>query len=209
MFNYGITILLAITFGVASCEKKEVVVEKEPNPKTVQNLDSYPVATFAGGCFWGVEYNFRRVPGVVDAQSGYMGGRTDNPTYKEICYEDTHHAEVVHLRHDPETISYEKLVKIFFKLHDPTTLNRQGPDVGDQYRSAIFYHSPEQKESAEKVKAQLDASGEFKRPIVTEITPAQAFWKAEDYHQQYIEKNPSRRCHVVDSDDIQKIVEED
>ncbi|MBC8378380.1 MAG: peptide-methionine (S)-S-oxide reductase MsrA [Planctomycetes bacterium] len=172
-----------------------------------ENLDSYPAATFAGGCFWGVEYNFRRVPGVVDTAVGFMGGKTKNPTYKEICYDDTNHAEVVHLRYDPEKISYEKLVKIFFKLHNPTTLNRQGPDIGDQYRSAIFYHTPEQKEAAKQIKAKLDAAGEFKRSIVTEVTAADEFWKAEDYHQQYIEKNPLRRCHVVDFDEIKKILD--
>ncbi|MBC8379077.1 MAG: peptide-methionine (S)-S-oxide reductase MsrA [Planctomycetes bacterium] len=178
---------------------------KNQAPESVQQ---YPTATFAGGCFWGVEYNFGRVPGVLDTQVGFMGGRVDNPSYKEVCYEDTNHAEVVHMAYNPEKVSYEQLAKIFFKLHDPTTLNRQGPDVGTQYRSAIFYHTPEQKQIAEKVKAQLNASGEFKRPIVTEITQADAFWKAEDYHQQYIEKNPLRRCHVVDFNEIKKILNE-
>jgi len=167
------------------------------------------VATFGGGCFWGVEYNFRRVPGVLDTQVGFMGGTVDNPGYKRVCCEDTHHAEVVHLWYDPEKINYEKLVKIFFLLHDPTTLNRQGPDIGDQYRSAIFYHTPEQKEIDEKVKRELDASGKFKRPIVTEITAASQFWKAEDYHQRYIEKNPLRMCHIIDMDEIRRVTEED
>lgn len=206
MQYYCVTMVLAIALGLTGCDKKEVNVTNELNPETVQNLDNYPVATFAGGCFWGVEYNFRRVPGVVDTAVGFMGGRTQNPSYKDVCYTDTKHAEVVHLWYDPEKVSYEKLVKIFFKLHNPTTLNRQGPDVGTQYRSAIFYHTPEQKEIAEKVKAQLDKSGEFKRPIVTEITPAAEFWKAEDYHQRYIEKNPLRSCHVVDFDEIEKIL---
>jgi peptide-methionine (S)-S-oxide reductase len=165
-------------------------------------------ATFAGGCFWGVEYNFRRVPGVVDAAAGYMGGAVDDPSYQQVCDEDTGHAEVVHLTYDPENVTYEQLVRIFFLMHDPTTLNRQGPDVGEQYRSAIFYHSPEQKETAQKVKAELDASGTFKRPIVTEITQADTFWKAEEYHQNYIAKNPLRRCHVVDFDEVRKILSE-
>jgi peptide-methionine (S)-S-oxide reductase len=183
-------------------------VANEMKPMTQQERDSYPVATFAGGCFWGVEYNFRRIPGVLDTEVGYMGGRTKNPTYKEVCYDDTHHAEAVNVWYDPNKVTYEQLVKIFFKMHDPTTLNRQGPDIGDQYRSAIFYHTPQQKEIAEKVKAQLDASGEYKRPIVTEITPASEFWKAEDYHQRYIEKNPWRTCHVIDFKEIEKILKE-
>lgn len=180
----------------------------EPSSMTQEELKNYPEATFAGGCFWGVEHNFRRIPGVLDTQVGFMGGRTDSPSYKEVCYEDTHHAEVVHLRYDAEKVSYDKLVKIFFKLHDPTTLNRQGSDVGTQYRSAIFYHSSEQKEIAGKVKTQLGDAGQFKRPIVTEIIPVQEFWIAENYHQQYIEKNPSRACHLVDFDEIEKILKE-
>ena len=179
---------------------------EKADSKVLENLDSYPVATFAGGCFWGVEYNFRRVPGVLDTKVGFMGGRLDNPTYKQVCYEDTHHAEVVHLWYDPDKVSYEQLVRIFFVLHDPTTLNRQGPDIGDQYRSAIFYDTPEQKQIAEKVKQELNASGKYRRPIVTEITPASEFWQAEDYHQQYIEKNPMRSCHVVDFNEIKKIL---
>ena len=176
--------------------------------KDVSQSGQYPVATFAGGCFWGVEHNFRRIPGVVDTAVGFMGGRVENPSYRQVCDADTRHAEVVHLSYDPEKVSYEQLVRIFFVMHDPTTLDRQGPDVGDQYRSAIFYHSPEQKEIAEKVKAELDASGKFKDPIVTEITKADPFWKAEDYHQQYIEKNPMRSCHIVDFNEIKKILNE-
>jgi peptide-methionine (S)-S-oxide reductase len=176
--------------------------------KNKPDAEQYPVATFAAGCFWGVEYNFRRIPGIVNAAVGFMGGNVDNPSYKDVCYTDTGHAEVVHLWYDPEKVSYKQLVRIFFIMHDPTTLNRQGPDVGDQYRSAIFYHTPEQKEIAEKVKQQLDASGKYKRPIVTEITAAGPFWKAEDYHQQYIEKNPTRSCHIVDFNEIKKILNE-
>lgn len=208
MQNVGLMVF-AIALSITGCEKKEVAVVSETKAQPVQNLDSYPVATFAGGCFWGVEYNFRRVPGVLDTQVGFMGGNVDNPSYKQVCYADTHHAEAVHLWYDPNKISYEKLVRIFFILHDPTTLNRQGPDVGDQYRSAIFFHSPEQKAIAEKVKAQVNASGKFKRPIVTEITEAKAFWKAEDYHQRYIDKNPSRTCHLVNPDDIAEILRGD
>ncbi|MDH4203730.1 MAG: peptide-methionine (S)-S-oxide reductase MsrA [Phycisphaerae bacterium] len=176
--------------------------------KDESRLDRYPVATFAGGCFWGVEYNFARIPGVKAARVGFMGGHLDNPSYKDVCYKNTGHAEVVQLRYDPNTATYKQLVKIFFIMHDPTTLNRQGPDVGDQYRSAIFYDSPEQKEIAEKVKADLNASGKFNGAIVTEITKAGPFWKAEEYHQQYIKKNPSRSCHVVDLNEIKKILNE-
>ena len=208
MKNSLIIVFIAAALLLLGCEKEETSMTNEQPSTTPENLDSYPAATFAGGCFWGVEHNFRRVPGVLATAVGFMGGKTQNPTYKEICYQDTNHAEVVHLRYDPEKITYEQLAKIFFVMHGPTTLNRQGPDVGDQYRSAIFYDTPEQKEIAEKVKKQLDASGKFKRPIVTEVTGAKEFWKAEDYHQQYIEKNPSRRCHVVDFDEIKKILNE-
>lgn len=170
-----------------------------------QSRQQYPTATFAGGCFWGTEYVYSQVPGVKGTRVGFMGGRTDNPSYKQICYTDTNHAEVVQLRYNPETISYEKLVKVFFKIHDPTTLNRQGPDVGTQYRSAIFYHDEQQKQIAEKVKAAFDTSGEFKDPIVTEIAPAKEFWKAEDYHQDYFEKNPNHpACHMVNMKEILK-----
>ena len=205
----SIIVALAMTLAVTGCEKEEFDMVNEANPETVRNLDNYPVATFGGGCFWGVEYNFRRVPGVLGTEVGFMGGAVDNPSYKQVCYEDTNHAEVVHLRYDPKKVSYEKLVKIFFKLHNPTTLNRQGPDVGTQYRSAVFYHDDEQKQTSENIKTQLELGGEFKRPIVTEITEAKDFWKAEDYHQQYIEKNPLRRCHVINFDEIKKILEED
>ena len=206
MKNTLTIMFIAVALLLFGCEKEESSMTNQKPSTTPENLDSYPAATFAGGCFWGVEYNFRRVPGVVDTAVGFMGGKTQNPTYKEICYDDTNHAEVVHLRYDPVKVTYEQLVKIFFVMHDPTTMNRQGLDVGDQYRSAIFYETPEQKEIADKVKTQLNASGEFKRTIVTEITAADEFWKAEDYHQQYIEKNPLRRCHVVDFDEIKKIL---
>lgn len=175
--------------------------QEQPSP-----AERYPLATFAGGCFWGIEYNFGRVPGVKATRVGFMGGHVDNPSYKEVCYDDTNHAEVVQLRYDPNAVTYEQLVRIFFIMHDPTTLNRQGPDVGTQYRSAIFYYSPQQKAMAEKVKTELNASGKFKNPIVTEITQANTFWKAEDYHQDYIKKNPARQCHIVDMNEIKKIL---
>jgi peptide-methionine (S)-S-oxide reductase len=209
MHTFACTLLLTSIAAFVGCDHKEVNVASEANPVTPQELDRYPAATFAGGCFWGVEYNFRRIPGVLDTKVGFMGGQTPNPTYKQVCYEDTGHAEVVHLWYDPDKISYEKLVKIFFILHDPTTLNRQGPDVGDQYRSAIFFHTPQQQETARQVIAELTESGAFRRPIVTEVTAAAEFWQAEDYHQQYIAKNPLRSCHIVDQKEIRKILDEE
>jgi peptide-methionine (S)-S-oxide reductase len=153
-------------------------------------------ATFGAGCFWGVEVAFRNIPGVVDAAVGYLGGTLENPTYEDVCRKDTGHAEVVQIQFDPQKVSFEKLVEAFWGLHDPTTLNRQGPDWGKQYRSAIFFHSPEQKHIAEESKAKMDASGKFKRPIVTEITPASTFYRAEDYHQRYLEKRGLASCHI-------------
>lgn len=188
--------------------KQDQNTDNKSQNESTELQQSQPIATFAAGCFWGIEYNVGRVPGVKATRVGFMGGRVDNPTYKQVCYTDTGHAEVVQLVYDPEKVTYEQLVKIFFIMHDPTTLNRQGPDVGTQYRSAIFYHNEEQKQVAEKVKNDLAASGMFNNPIVTEITPAGPFWKAEDYHQDYIEKNPQRPCHVVDPEKIKRILTE-
>ncbi|MGH6888826.1 MAG: peptide-methionine (S)-S-oxide reductase MsrA [Rhizomicrobium sp.] len=151
-------------------------------------------ATFGAGCFWGVESFFREVPGVVDATSGYAGGHTQNPTYKEVCSDRTGHAEVVEVIFDPTKVSYDRLLEVFFQNHDPTQLNRQGPDVGTQYRSAIFYHAPEQERAAQAKKAAY--AGRFKRPVVTTIEPAPPFWRAEEYHQRYFEKNGLPSCHV-------------
>ena len=153
-------------------------------------------AMFGAGCFWGVEAAFRQVPGVKSTQVGYAGGRTENPTYKEVCTDATGHAEVVLVEYDPAAVSYEKLLEVFWNSHNPTTLNRQGPDVGTQYRSAIYYANPEQQQLAEESKQQLDASGKFRNPIVTEITPAPAFFRAEEYHQQYLEKRGQSSCHL-------------
>ncbi|MBI5553772.1 MAG: peptide-methionine (S)-S-oxide reductase MsrA [Candidatus Diapherotrites archaeon] len=157
--------------------------------------DSTETATFAGGCFWGIGEFFRTVPGVKSTAAGFMGGRKTNPTYEEVCYEDTGHAEVVQIEFDPRKVSYEKLVELFWEIHDPTTLNRQGPDAGEQYRSAIFFHSPEQKKIAEKSKQELEASKKFSRPLVTRIEPAQKFFKAEEYHQKYLLKRGDKACH--------------
>ena len=154
------------------------------------------IATFGAGCFWGVEAAFRRVPGVLDAVSGYSGGHTENPSYKDVCSDRTGHAEVVQVTFDPSKVTYEQLLDIFWKIHDPTQVNRQGPDFGTQYRTAIFYHSPEQEATARKSKQALEASGKLRRPIATEITPASPFWRAEEYHQRYLEKRGAESCHI-------------
>jgi peptide-methionine (S)-S-oxide reductase len=153
-------------------------------------------ATFGAGCFWGVEVAFRRVPGVVDATAGYLGGTLPNPTYQDVCTGRTGHAEVVEVTYDPTRVSYEDLLNVFWTSHDPTTLNRQGPDRGTQYRSAIFYHTEAQKAAASASKERWDSSGKFPRPIVTEITPASTFYRAEEYHQRYLEKRGLASCHV-------------
>jgi peptide-methionine (S)-S-oxide reductase len=152
------------------------------------------IATFGAGCFWGVEAAFRRIEGVTDAAVGYAGGHTDNPTYREICSNGTGHAEVVQVEYDPTRVSYGELLDTFWSLHDPTQFNRQGPDVGDQYRSVIFTHGPEQEAAAQATKKELEASRTFRRPIVTVIETAPTFWRAEDYHQRYLEKNRSAGC---------------
>jgi len=154
------------------------------------------LATFGAGCFWGVEVTFRNTAGVKDALVGYLGGTLANPTYKDVCTGRTGHAEVVQVEYDPAEVTYDKLLDVFWANHNPTTLNRQGPDVGTQYRSAIFYHTPEQKKLAEESKARLGASGRFRNPIVTEITAASTFYPAEDYHQRYLEKRGLASCHV-------------
>lgn len=153
-------------------------------------------ATFGAGCFWGVEVTFRQIEGVVDAAVGYMGGALDNPTYKDVCSDTSGHAEVVDIDFDPAKVSYERLLDVFWSNHDPTSLNRQGPDTGTQYRSAVFFHSDEQRIAAEAVKEKLAASGRFSKPIVTEIVPAQTFYRAEEYHQRYLEKRGQASCHI-------------
>jgi peptide-methionine (S)-S-oxide reductase len=152
-------------------------------------------ATFGAGCFWGVETTFRQIEGVSATQVGYMGGTTQNPTYKDVCTDRTGHAEVVEVEFDSSKVSYDDLLKVFWENHDPTTLNCQGPDTGTQYRSAIFYHSPAQAAAARASKEALERAGKYKRPIVTEITPAGTFYRAEEYHQQYLEKRGLSQCH--------------
>ncbi len=153
-------------------------------------------ATFGGGCFWGVEEIFRTMDGVEATRVGYMGGAKDNPSYEDVCTDKTGHAEVVQIEFDPAKVDFGALVDVFFDNHNPTELNRQGPDVGTQYRSAIFYHDDEQKQIGEEKKAALIASGRFKRPVVTTLEPADTFWEAEEYHQQYLAKRGLSSCHI-------------
>jgi peptide-methionine (S)-S-oxide reductase len=150
------------------------------------------IATLAGGCFWCLEAVFDNLKGVESVESGYMGGRSENPTYKEVCGGDTGHAEVVRIGFDPKQVSFKEILEVFFVIHDPTTLNRQGNDVGTQYRSAVFYHSPEQKSAAERVIADLTAARVYDDPIVTEVVPVSQFHVAEDYHQEYFARNPAQ-----------------
>jgi peptide-methionine (S)-S-oxide reductase len=154
------------------------------------------LATFGAGCFWGVEETFRQIPGVISTAVGYSGGSKENPTYEDVCTDRTGHAEVVQVEFDPARVSYEQLLEVFWKSHNPTTLNRQGPDVGTQYRSLIFYHSPQQEAAARASKERLQASGQYKKPVVTQIEPARTFWRAAEYHQQYLAKRGLSSCPI-------------
>ncbi|MEP6801659.1 MAG: peptide-methionine (S)-S-oxide reductase MsrA [Acidobacteriota bacterium] len=153
-------------------------------------------ATFGAGCFWGVEAAFRQVPGVLSTAVGYSGGTLQDPTYRDVCGGRTGHAEVVEVEYDPERVSYGELLDVFWENHDPTTLNRQGPDVGEQYRSAVFFHDPDQESAARASRETVEKSGRYRRPVVTEITAASTFWRAEDYHQQYLEKRGLASCKI-------------
>jgi peptide-methionine (S)-S-oxide reductase len=153
-------------------------------------------ATFGAGCFWGVEDAFRRVPGVVDAGVGYEGGSLADPTYEDVCTDRSGHAEVVQVEYDPDVVSYDRLLDVFWSIHDPTTPNRQGPDVGTQYRSVIFYHDADQQAVAAASKERLGASGRLRRPVVTQIVPAATFYRAEEYHQRYLAKRGRSGCHL-------------
>jgi len=153
-------------------------------------------ATFAAGCFWGVEAAFRQLPGVTSTSVGYAGGKLKDPTYRDVCSGTTGHAEAVQVEFDPKRIAYDALLNVFWENHDPTTLNRQGPDVGEQYRSVIFFHTPEQRAAAIASKEALDKSGRFRKPVVTEIVPAAEYYLAEDYHQQYLEKRGQAHCRI-------------
>lgn len=154
------------------------------------------IATFGAGCFWGVEAAFMQIKGVTKTTVGYLGGTLKNPNYKDVCSGNTGHAEAVQIKYDPKQVAYTELLGLFWSIHNPTTLNKQGADIGTQYRSAIFYHSQEQKELAEKSKIELGNSGKYLRPIVTEITPTSTFYQAENYHQEYLIKNGLSSCHI-------------
>lgn len=172
----------------------------------MNHTKSYEIATLAGGCFWCLEAVFETLQGVEDVVSGYSGGFVINPTYRQVCDGKTGHAEVVQVTFDPAVISFAELLEVFFALHDPTTLNRQGADVGPQYRSAIFYHAPQQRDTARAIIAQLTADKVFDRPIVTEVTPATKFYPAEDYHQEYFVNNPRQPyCMAVVSPKVAKM----
>jgi peptide-methionine (S)-S-oxide reductase len=158
-------------------------------PTTWESDMKYQTATFAAGCFWGVQSTFEKLPGVIHTRVGYTGGKMATPSYEDVCTDLTGHAEALEIEFDPQVVSYQQLLNVFFENHDPTTMNRQGPDVGTQYRSAIFYHSPDQKGEAEAEKARREASGDYVAPIVTQILPAGPFYAAEDYHQFYFDKH--------------------
>jgi peptide-methionine (S)-S-oxide reductase len=180
--------LTLLTILAAALEVPSLMAVQDKTPEKPKT----ETVTLGGGCFWCVEAVFQEVKGVAAVESGYSGGKTENPTYKEICTGTTGHAEVCQIKFDPSVLTFKDVLEVFFKTHDPTTLNRQGNDQGTQYRSVIFYHSKEQKEMAEKVKKELDASGAFKNPIVTEISPIGKYYKAEDYHQNYFKLNPDK-----------------
>jgi methionine-S-sulfoxide reductase len=181
-------IVLAAVVSVRAADPK-------PSAMTPPKLEK---ATFGAGCFWGVEYQYAKIPGVLSAESGYAGGKTENPTYEEICAKGTGHAEVIEVTFDPTKVTYRTLVEYFFKMHDPTQVDRQGPDIGDQYRSVIFTHSPEQQKTAEDVKIGLTLAKAFSRPIATQIGKAPKFWRAEEYHQKYYQLRKKKPyCHLV------------
>lgn len=199
------TAIFALT-GFLSCAQKTPATNELTNSNTTKNMSTTipagiktDTATFANGCFWCTEAIFEQLDGVISSVSGYTGGTVENPTYKQVCTGQTGHAEALQIVYDPAKISFDELLEVFWETHDPTTLNRQGNDVGTQYRSGIFYHNQEQKEKAEKYKAELDKSGAFDRPIVTEITAFSKFYPAEDYHQQYFDNNENANpyCKIV------------
>ncbi len=199
----SLTIAVISMVNLVSCAQQ---VKKEKMTNTLANTSTTPqtpktteTATFANGCFWCTEAIFEQLDGVISATSGYSGGQTKNPSYKEVCSGETGHAESLQIVYDPAKITFDELLEVFWETHDPTTLNRQGNDVGTQYRSGIFYHNEEQKQKAQKYKAALDKSGAFDSPIVTEITPFTVFYPAENYHQEYFENNENNNpyCRVV------------
>lgn len=207
MRRHGVGAAFALAFFVAGVPRSsEAAVEYSPArpPKPTDGGDDIfrqgetmsQKATFAAGCFWGVEAAFRQVPGVAETAVGYTGGRVPNPTYEDVCTDRTGHAEAVQVEFDPSKVSYDELLDVFWANHDPTTKNRQGPDVGTQYRSAIFVHDAEQDRVARESRDRQEKSGRFRRPIVTEIAPAGEFWRAEEYHQRYLEKRGLAHCKI-------------
>lgn len=201
VFIWPLLAVVAVFLALGSLAKQPKPVQasvKQP-ASTGRDTDkgvNMEKAIFAAGCFWGVEAAFRELEGVTATRVGYTGGRVPRPTYQEVCSDTTGHAEAVEVTFDPSVHSYKDLLEVFWEVHDPTQVNRQGPDVGSQYRSAVFYLTEQQKIAAEESKAALNASGAFKRPIATEITKASEFWEAEDYHQQYLEKRGLASCHI-------------
>lgn len=189
--------IMSALLGAAVCG----LVFANPVPSSEKTMTTplrLEKATFGAGCFWGVEYQYAKIPGVHSAVSGYAGGRTDNPTYEDICEKRTGHAEVIEVAFDPTKVAYRTLVEYFFKMHDPTQVDRQGPDVGDQYRSVIFTHSPEQRKVADEVKAGLTLAKVYRQPIATQVEPAPRFWRAEEYHQRYYQlRGKKPYCHLV------------
>lgn len=203
-FKLSLTSFVIALTGLASCAQQDHNIQNKTT--TTQNMDEHTnnatkteTATFANGCFWCTETIFEELKGVISATSGYTGGETKNPTYKEVCSGQTGHAECLQIVYDPSVISFDELLEVFWETHDPTTLNQQGADIGTQYRSGVFYHNAEQKEKAEKYKEVLNKSGAFDKPIVTEITAFTKFYPAEDYHQQYFENNENTNpyCRIV------------
>jgi peptide-methionine (S)-S-oxide reductase len=206
-FKYLIIFSIISILTFTGCGEKETNAQSEKTKSEGEtiNMAGLEKAIFGSGCFWCTEAIFERLNGVVSVESGYSGGKVDNPTYEQVCNGNTGHAEVTQITYDPKVISYDQLLEVFWQTHDPTTLNRQGNDVGTQYRSVIFYHNDEQKQLAEKYKKELDASGAWEKPIVTEISPFTKFYKAEGYHQDYFENNPEKAyCSFVIAPKVEK-----
>ncbi len=180
---------VALNFDIEDNQMKSGLSSKVTTKEDTNKVSGLEKATFAAGCFWGVEYKFSKIKGVVSTSVGYTGGRIKNPSYKQVCSGDTGHAEAVHIEFDPSVVSYPHLLEVFFSLHDPTQLNRQGPDIGTQYRSVIFIHNEEQKRAAKAMIQKLNESGRYSKPVVTQILPVSEFYKAEEYHQKYYDKN--------------------
>lgn len=194
---YSFVNIFALMVWLGCAGNAQITPKPDDNFKIDKNMNT-EVATFGNGCFWCTEAIFQQLKGVIKAESGYMGGKIKNPTYREVCSGLTGHAEVLQITYDPSVISFEELLEVFWKTHDPTTLNQQGADKGTQYRSAVFYHNDKQRELAEVYKTKLNAAGIWSNPIVTEITAASEFYKAEDYHQDYFSLNPDQGyCRAV------------